>query len=978
MAVNTTVAPYFDDYDEDKQYHRLLFRGGRAVQARELTQMQTILQNQITRFGQNIFLEGSMVVPGGASIDTNYEYVKLDDASLGAVVSGATLVGPTQSNLTATLIQSVAVDGGDPATLYVRYTGGGGGTGGRFQDGETITWTNPDTTSGSYTVSTSGTGTGTKVDLQKGVYFVRGYFAVATSQSLIVEKYGIPTGTIELGLTVAETIVTSDTDATLLDNANGTNNLNAPGADRLKFALTLIDKTDVSAGEDYFTLVTIKDAEIVEQVTRSTYAILGEEMARRTYDESGNYTVDPFIVSPSAHASDATKLTLAIDPGRAYVRGFLVDKPQASSIDIDKALTTAIKNNSKTSTYHGNYVRVNALTGAPGLDTFESVSLKDSGGTIRGTARLRSIALETGAIYRLYLFGVVMNSGYAFNVIRTITGTALTATTIDETNADTVNNAIMYDTDKNSLIFKIPHARIKAITDISARVIRHEVDTTDGSGDVTLDTLSATVTWANTGEWIVFRNDTGAIVTGSASYGGSGSQTILVSGLTATTAHTFIAFVDKTTVTNSNRTKTLTTVTDTALTPDGSDVVSLIHYDIYDLVSVKDVDDADADITSRYTLDGGQRDNFYAKGQLLLRAGAVAPAGNVKVTYRYFAHGAGDYFNVDSYNSFIGLGEFDYGDIPIHTFADGTKVRLSDTFDFRPKYTASTVSSINEIPENNETIQSDVSYYLPRIDTLYIDSNGQFGLVAGNPSLKPQPGQTPANAMGIYTINVNPGTVSVSDINTSFIENKRYTMRDIGLIEARMDRIEEFATLSALEVNTQSLEVLDASGNNRFKSGFFVDNFNSHAFADFKNSEYRAAIDPLAGEVRPGFKEYNVRLVYTASATDGSASSGIVRKGDFLMLDYTEVVEVSQGLASSAINVNPYSVITNTGGITLSPETDEWRDVETDTNLVGVQETRAINPTQTGNWDNWRWNWAGAPNIVSGFNRNSPLDFNEV
>ena len=51
LSTNFNVAPFYDDFDETKNFHRILFRPGLAVQARELTQMQTILQNQIDRFG---------------------------------------------------------------------------------------------------------------------------------------------------------------------------------------------------------------------------------------------------------------------------------------------------------------------------------------------------------------------------------------------------------------------------------------------------------------------------------------------------------------------------------------------------------------------------------------------------------------------------------------------------------------------------------------------------------------------------------------------------------------------------------------------------------------------------------------------------------------------------------------------------------------------------------------------------------------
>ena len=73
------LSPYFDDFDEAKKFHRILFRPGFAVQARELTQLQTILQNQIERFGRHIFKEGSMVVPGEVNVDNQVNFAKLED-----------------------------------------------------------------------------------------------------------------------------------------------------------------------------------------------------------------------------------------------------------------------------------------------------------------------------------------------------------------------------------------------------------------------------------------------------------------------------------------------------------------------------------------------------------------------------------------------------------------------------------------------------------------------------------------------------------------------------------------------------------------------------------------------------------------------------------------------------------------------------------------------------------------------------------
>lgn len=981
MAIDTSLSPYYDDFDEDKGFHRLLFRPARAVQARELTQLQTILQNQITRFGQNVFQEGTVVIPGGVSIDTNYEFVKVQEADISGIVAGATVIGNT-SGVQAILVQSVAVDGSDPATLYVRYSAGDGGNGGRFQNGETLSYTNEDSSAGTLTAAASNAaGTGTKANLDKGVYFVNGFFVVATSQSLILEKYGVAANDFELGLVVGESIVTSGDDTSLLSNAAGSSNANAPGADRLKFALTLSKRSSLedSNGDisvDYFTIAVIKGTRVVQSLTRTQYSLLGDELAKRTFDESGNYTVDPFIVRSELTTGDDTTLTFVADPGKAYVRGYEIEKYVSTNVVHDRALETDTANNANTPTSFGNYVRTQEPTGLPDITDFSAVNLRDSGNATIGTARVRAVEAESASVYRFYLFEVTMNAGKGFNEVRDLSSGSFEANLVNDDGVLlTTDTAKLKDTANNSLLFPMLRSRIQTAQDITVRAQRQVTFTTDGSGNETLNTLDANVTWANTAGWIIVRNDTNAIV--SATIATAGAQTIALSGLTASTSHTLIGYVDKTTTTSRARSKTLTTVTDLVVTPDGStNEVALGKQDIYVVEAVKDVDNGDADITNRYLLDNGQRANSYQLGKLKLRGGATAPSGNVKVTFKYFAHGAGDYFNVDSYSNFIGLSAYSYADIPTFIRPDGVSVFLAEVFDFRPVINdAGTDYSgaghkLNELPQNTESIQADVTYYLPRVDIMYLGSDGEFGFAKGVSSINPVPPAVPQNVMPLYVVTLGPGTLDNLDVSMTFIENRRYTMRDIGRLESRIARVEEWSTLSLLENDTENLEVLDADGNSRFKAGFFVDGFDDFSFADNDNENYRASIDTRLGEVQPSFSEANTRMVYRASASDGALSSNVVRKGDQLFMQYTEVAETEQLQASSVVNVNPYAVTTGIGLITLSPDSDEWRDVETTTTTVvqtGVVNpntgTPVISPVQDQNFDNWEWNWSGVDNI---------------
>jgi hypothetical protein len=89
MAQKTdlNISPYYDDYDKNKNFHKVLFKPGYPVQARELTTLQSILQNQVESFGNNIFKEGSMVLPGSITFDNDYSAVKLNLINLGIDIS---------------------------------------------------------------------------------------------------------------------------------------------------------------------------------------------------------------------------------------------------------------------------------------------------------------------------------------------------------------------------------------------------------------------------------------------------------------------------------------------------------------------------------------------------------------------------------------------------------------------------------------------------------------------------------------------------------------------------------------------------------------------------------------------------------------------------------------------------------------------------------------------------------------------------
>jgi hypothetical protein len=90
MALNLNTAPYYDDFDADNSFLRILFNPGRAVQARELTQIQTILQNQLSSGANHIWKNGTPVMGAGLGL-TKIDYIQLaetDTSWLGRIIVG--------------------------------------------------------------------------------------------------------------------------------------------------------------------------------------------------------------------------------------------------------------------------------------------------------------------------------------------------------------------------------------------------------------------------------------------------------------------------------------------------------------------------------------------------------------------------------------------------------------------------------------------------------------------------------------------------------------------------------------------------------------------------------------------------------------------------------------------------------------------------------------------------------------------------
>lgn len=499
MGLNTDFnqSPYFDDFDETKNYHRVLFKPAVALQAREVTQLQTILQNQIERFGNNILTEGTIIQGGNFIEEKNLEYVKVRDIAktpLGTETSTDVnqYVGLKAISLTSGVeamiiytIYGLETQSPDLSTLYLKYTKGAVNGSNqnitRFSAGEEIALYSADS-NGNYTthyqtltiaqttIDSAPVGKGYGVRCGEGIIYQKGHFIRFDNNLTIISKYSNAPDGVVVGFKTAEIIVDSNADSTLLDNASGFNNEKAPGADRLQLIPTLAVLTteEAKADEEFFAIQEYVAGKVVRRRISTQYNKIEKELERRTSEESGDYVVNRFDVYTSTDPTDSTKLRAYIGPGIAYVDGSRVQLFNEISLPVSDANTTKTAYNQDINTNIGAYVTCSPTTAnKPGrfsVNTLETINLQNSSNVTIGTARIRALVKLSASVYRVYLFSVKMNSGQSFSSVNKIKSTTYTGA--DGGNLTVTTPKIEAET-FNKVIFPLGKAFIGTVANTS-------------------------------------------------------------------------------------------------------------------------------------------------------------------------------------------------------------------------------------------------------------------------------------------------------------------------------------------------------------------------------------------------------------------------------------------------------------------------------------------------------------------------------
>jgi len=465
QKTNLNINPYYDDFNKDDNYYRVLFKPGRPVQARELTGLQSILQNQIESFGSHIFKEGSMVIPGGVTCDNAFTTVKVNKDHLGIDVTvyldaitnynngRGTKVKGVKSGVVGTLKGYLLPpeEGVEDITLFVKYVDGGNdGQTSQFSDGEiltleeNITYGNTSLNIGDSVltlVSIDATKTGYAVGVSKGVYFIRGVFVDVPNTQIVLDPYNNEPS-YRVGFDVLEEIVTSNDDPDLNDNARGFTNFAAPGADRLKISVKLAKKQLTDFDDvNFIELVKVDQGKIKKLQNKSEYSIIKEYFAKRTFEESGNYALKPFTVSVANSLNNETGngglyregqrteqgnlpndnlMSVTVSSGTAYVKGFDIDLVGTTVVDVEKPRSVKTVDGALVPFAMGSLLKVNNVYGVPYINIGASSSgaqttqaniielynrRRDGAGTGGTVANASGLGTKIGEA-RVYWYGV--------------------------------------------------------------------------------------------------------------------------------------------------------------------------------------------------------------------------------------------------------------------------------------------------------------------------------------------------------------------------------------------------------------------------------------------------------------------------------------------------------------------------------------------------------------------------------------------
>lgn len=717
-------------------------------------------------------------------------------------------------------------------------------------------------------------------------------------------------------------------------------------------AVGVVDVTAVRVGTEFIATGALPPTLIGALVTEVAYI-------------NGLYTWDNLDLIPgyeeyyTINSTDANKLTAiskakgsfvtTVDKSIGYVDGYRVHLNAPLNIETKKAGTRETFPLSMSLAY-GNY-----FVGTAGGTAFElppinylnadyTLHTSDGGeGTEIGKCKVKSFEAAGGSEFILYIYGETITGANNIKDVKSIKRNNFIF------NINT--NSVLNELTKKSLVYPLPYDECDPTTGVTLPFISayryYNGSTTSNS--LTLNVGSElNETYDDASSFIVYVG--GVRITSGIVIASDSKGVTITHNQGPGKAYSVIAAV----TTNTPATKKILTTTTTTLQSSVAvrKVFTLTTTDIVEIISViNEKSGVKSDVTQSFIIsDAGLRDTHYTTSKIKY-IGSGTLAGSFLFKYRYLARSGGGtlrYYTANSYSS-----------VARQYIPTIGNISLRDTLDFRPDILSNTPLT-GILPNPNSTFRSNAQYYLPRLDKVVVNSNNTFTVVEGTPSLQPKEPATPANAMSLYTLEVPAYTADVSKIKTNYIDNRRYTMRDIAKLDKRIGNLEYYTSLSLLERSATEKSIFDVDGSERNKNGIIVDSFLNYTVGDSSNASHACSLDRKKGVLRPAFLTHLIDLDYNEAS---STATNIKVHPDCITLNYSEKILFDQPVAVDHISVQPYLFAQTVGNIRLFPSVDNWKDTETlpdrivedDSAFRGMEELTKANPQLLGyDWEDWQ------------------------
>ena len=1032
---NIGEASKYDDFDPKKNYVKVLYNPSRAVQARELTQEQTYLNHQIAAMGGYLFQDGQPIDGAKISYSESQPIVKVAFAVPPANIKATldSVVGEVYYT-TASTGQSIIITGYEiiDNEYYLLFSYRGGEIWNDNYNGYIYLKNDPNKLNEKQItfIMKEAPQNALVASCTEGTIFVDGYFIYVPRSDILVtpipnENKFLSDGTkaidiyrnneYHIGFSISRKEITPTDDISLHDNAVGSYNYKAPGANRYQIRATLsaftketmpINKED--SGIDFVAGIAVKNGILIQEQPLEYDSNLRDMLARRTYEESGSYSVNPWVVTTDTILeTDEIPLEegdivsnkddwygVNINPGVGYVYGYRVSNLISKRLLNRKPRTKIKKENILNYVDDGMYTIagkkengiIDAITFPTILSTVKVLNtplnevgtvITNNDSRILGECIISDIIFEGGNL-KLYFTNAdkVLNK-FALarcfveldntNKVKSYVNLQL----VDEdgnvsTNTSSILSAVVYGTDSAKII-KTEYSMIAPYfnedeRDVLKDSLNYECISTF---ETTADAEGILIPTSSQDEVkrivYVYNKTTGQHLDVSIGYFNAEHNKWISNNIGVGENYVVCAVYERQNY--SIRTKSLESITE-EVTINVTDVYTkLSQEDVYDIISVsvlnidnKSLSPEDKnEYKDTLTLLNTQTDFFYKKGQLsnLDEFIATVKKNNgltdvntitISITYRYFEHIGSGPFIVSSYltnDNRIGI---EYKDIPTYRSETGEVYYLRDCLDFRIKESAINSSNLSFITYKS-SIRYDVAVYLPRIDIVWIDKSGNFGITRGIPSLSPEIPDEKEGTMNLYYLyNEAYG----ENVSLKYVNNKRHTMSDITRLENRLTNVENVLSLSMLEQSAVNMQITDEEGLNRYKSGIFTDNFSSYDNSNCLDKNWSCSIDAVECSVRPDFECENLEFTYDKKGTNvatwgdgrqreenGSVSIILNNEGQetnvsnyfdniLTLAPKKRVLWASNGSCSESTNIQSLMFYVWTGELKLTPSIDTW------------------------------------------------------